>query len=182
MTDMDSRILQVQTMTGNHFQNKLLCAEALQMKEPNCPLRVEGTLHLFHKNRDLELVGDAVIDAVLATMWYEARDHNGERYSLAAWTQMRNDLVSNEKFAERGFSLGLDKLIIMNRGMSSPSNDMVANTFEAIVGAIHVDARDASFAAVRNALEHMGFFDHPLLSASSTVQHITTGLAATTLA
>jgi len=77
MTDMDSRILQVQTMTGHHFQNKLPCAEALQMKEPNCPLRVEGTLHLFHKNRDLELVGDAVIDAVLATMWYEARDHNG---------------------------------------------------------------------------------------------------------
>jgi len=47
---------------------------------------------------------------------------------------------------------------------------------------MHVDARDASFAAVRNALEHMGFFDHPLLSGSSTVQHITTGLAATTLA
>ncbi|KAH6882498.1 ribonuclease III domain-containing protein [Alternaria rosae] len=170
MNDMDSRILQAQTITGYHFKNKLLCAEALQMKEPNCPLRVEGTLHLFNKNRDLELVGDAVIDAVLATMWYEARDYNGERSSLAAWTQMRNDLVSNEKFAERGFNLGLDKLIIMNLGMRSPSNDMVANTFEAVVGAISVDAGDASFAAVRNALEHMGFLDHALLSRSSTVQ------------
>ena len=95
---------------------------------------------------------------------------------------MRNDLVSNEKFAERGFNLGLDKLIIMNLGMRSPSNDMVANTFEAVVGAISVDAGDAPFAAVRNALEHMGFFDHPLLSGSSTLQPTTTGLAATTLA
>lgn len=77
MNDMDSRILQAQIITGYHFKNKLLCAEALQMKEPNCPLRVEGTLHLFNKNRDLELVGDAVIDAVLATMWYEARNYNG---------------------------------------------------------------------------------------------------------
>ncbi|KAG9194034.1 ribonuclease III [Alternaria panax] len=170
--DVDGLIERVQDITGHVFRNKLLGAESLQMKEPNCPLRVGGTLHLFNKNRDLELVGDAVVDAVFVKLWYEARDYKGDCYSLAAWTQMRKDLTSNEKFAERGFSLGLGQLIIKNSGMLTPTKDMVANTLEAIIGAICMDAGENSFGAVRNALEHMGFFDHPLLSGLSTVEPI----------
>jgi ribonuclease-3 len=93
---------------------------------------------------------------------------------------MRNDLTSNEKFAERGFSLKLDKLIIKNLGMRTPSKDMVANTFEAVVGAISIDAGENSFNAVRDALEHMGFFDHPLFAGTYNVQSITTRLATAT--
>jgi hypothetical protein len=77
MNNVDSLIQGVEAITGIIFKNKLLCAESLQMKEPNCPLRFAGVIHFVNKNRDLELVGDAVINAVLVKMWYEARDHNG---------------------------------------------------------------------------------------------------------
>jgi ribonuclease-3 len=86
---------------------------------------------------------------------------------------MRNDLVSNKKFTERGFSLGLDKLIIKNLGIRSPSDDMVANTFEAVLGAIYMDAEEDAFAAVRDALEQTGFLHHHLLGGTSPTQSTT---------
>ncbi|KAL1798166.1 hypothetical protein ACET3X_002203 [Alternaria dauci] len=168
--NVDGHIKSIEETVGYVFRNKPLCAEALQMKEPHCPLLIDGVLHLVNKNRDLELVGDAVLDEALVKKWYEARDYLGERHNLAAWTQMRTDLVSNEKLAERGFRLGLDKLIIKNLGMRTPSKDMVANTFEAIIGAICMDAGTNSSEAVRRALERMGFFDHPLITGPSDVQ------------
>jgi hypothetical protein len=75
--NVNGHISEIEAMFGHHFRNKLLCVEALNMKEPNCPLRVGGVLHLFNKNRELELVGDAVSDAVLVKIWFEARDSNG---------------------------------------------------------------------------------------------------------
>jgi dsRNA-specific ribonuclease len=75
--DVDNSISRVETITGYTFKNKLLCAEALQMKEPNCSLRIADVIHSVNKNRDLELVGDAVVNPVLVKMWYEASNHNG---------------------------------------------------------------------------------------------------------
>jgi hypothetical protein len=89
---------------------------------------------------------------------------------------MRNDLVSNKRLATRGRSLGLHELIIKTDGTGVPSDNMVANTFEAVLGAISMDAGERSFVAVRDALRHMGFFEHPLLARISNLKPITTGL------
>jgi dsRNA-specific ribonuclease len=74
---VDGLIERTEMISGHVFKNKLLCAEALQTKPPDCLLRVAGAVHRVDKNQALEFVGDAVMNAVLAKMFYQARDYRG---------------------------------------------------------------------------------------------------------
>ena len=97
----------------------------------------------------------------------------GKRHTLLSWNNMKPDLVSNMKLADRGFSLGLDRVIISSHaGSARESPNTVADVFEAIIGAIYMDAENNSSEAVTHALQHMGFFDHPLFAGTSVVQPI----------
>ena len=57
--------------------------------------------------------------------------------------------------------MGLGSLILASPGhIGSASHDMVATTFEAIVGAIYLDAGEE---AVVKAVKHLGLHVHPSL-------------------
>jgi hypothetical protein len=74
---VDDLIERTEMISGHVFKNKLLCAAALQTKPPDCLLRVAGAVHRVDKNQALSVVGDAVMLAVLAKMFYQARDYRG---------------------------------------------------------------------------------------------------------
>lgn len=74
---VDGLIERTEMISGHVFKNKLLCAEALQIKPPDCLFRVAGAVHRVDKNQALSLVGDAAMYAVLAKMFYQARDYRG---------------------------------------------------------------------------------------------------------
>ena len=82
----------------------------------------------------------------------------GHSSLLESYNEIRNELVTNKALGERGFQLGLDRFVIANPG-TAVSKKMMANAFEAIVGAVSVDAGDNALDAVYRVLEHTGFFE-----------------------
>lgn len=83
---------------------------------------------------------------------------------------MRNDILSNDKLAQRGYSLGINACVFCNQG-TVVSAKMVASTLEAIVGAVYHDGGDD---AVLRVIDHLGFTDHPLLMVMSHILHFQT--------
>lgn len=102
-------------------------------------------------NERLEFLGDAALDLVVAEELY--RDHpelpEGDLTELKAW------IVSRETLAEAARRLGLAEQARMGRGLErrALSRSVLANLYEAVLGAIHLDAGlEATRAFVRETL------------------------------
>jgi ribonuclease-3 len=184
---IDTEISRLEEIIGYDFAEKLLGAEALQMRAPRTLLYIGGTGYYVNHNERLEQIGDRVLDAVLAKAWYEARDEHGmtnhdillepmltrtgNPRSLAEYSRMQLELVTNKGLAKRGYLFGLDKCVIKGWGTLNVGTEQMANAFEAIIGAVYIDAGEQGLAVVRTMLEHLGFFEHPMLSVKSFGPH-----------
>ena len=79
---IDSHITGVEATIGYTYQDKSLCAEALQMRDTfSVYLTFGGRNREIAHNSRLELLGDRIIDAVLCKKWYKTRDINGNLFS-----------------------------------------------------------------------------------------------------
>ncbi len=102
-------------------------------------------------NERLEFLGDAALDLVIAEELY--RDHpdlpEGDMTELKAW------IVSRRSLADAARQLGLEDSVQVGRGLDrrSLSRSVLANLFEALLGAIYLDAGlDAARRFVRATL------------------------------
>lgn len=90
-------------------------------------------------NERLEFLGDAVLGLVIARLLYEAHAdwHEGDL------TRARSGLVNGESLARRARALGLGELVKLGkterRGGGEPNERILANCFEAVVGAVYLD-------------------------------------------
>ena len=90
-------------------------------------------------NERLEFLGDAFLNFSVAKRLYEfcPNDNEGDL------SRLRAALVKGETLAEIGRDLGLEKHIILGegeiRGGGSQRNSILANTVEAIIGAVLMD-------------------------------------------
>ncbi|KAF2124491.1 ribonuclease III [Dothidotthia symphoricarpi CBS 119687] len=171
MLNTGDKAAQIEEMIGYTFNNKLFAAEAVQMAAPQTAVIHEGMFFGLENNKRLSLLGDAVLAKVLCDKWFHARDNRGHARSLSDWTTARNDLLSNDALAQRGYDLGVDGCVILSPGMHTVSRKMVASSVEAIVGAVYRDGGDS---AVLCVIEKLGFFDHRLLLVMFSLLHSTT--------
>jgi hypothetical protein len=76
-------------------------------------------------------------------------------HCLGDWTQIRN-LAQNSKLAAKGFEGGLDKCVILNPGTPAVSKGSMADTMEAILGAVELDGGSEALlqVAMRLGLVH----------------------------
>jgi len=90
-------------------------------------------------NERLEFLGDAVLDLVVAQLLYEAHPEWDE----GDLTRTRAGLVNQRSLAERARALGLGEFIRLGRteqqSGGSEKDSILANCFEAVVGAIYLD-------------------------------------------
>ncbi|MBK8177813.1 MAG: ribonuclease III [Planctomycetes bacterium] len=95
-------------------------------------------------NERLEFLGDAVLDLVVA----EALHAREPRLDEGRMTQLKADVVSRRSLAEPARRLGLERLARLGPGLRgrSPSQAVLANLYEALIGAVHLDA---GYAAAR---------------------------------
>ena len=89
-------------------------------------------------NERLEFLGDAVLELVVTD--YLFRTFNEQEGILTSW---RSSLVRTESIGEAGERLGYESLLRMSRGEKNGSTrarqQILANAFEAVIGAIYLE-------------------------------------------
>ncbi|MFK5877923.1 MAG: ribonuclease III [Flavobacteriaceae bacterium] len=83
----------------------------------------------------LEFLGDAMLDAVIASYLFKKVPSGNEGYL----TQMRSKIVSREHLNELGKNLNLIRFVKSNVSRSKFGENINGNIFEALVGAIYLD-------------------------------------------
>jgi len=88
-------------------------------------------------NERLELLGDSVLDLLVAEFLFKKYPFKEEGFM----TEMRSKIVNRGSLNAVGQKLGLtDKLEINRRGLNDTPKDLAGNTFEALIGALYLDA------------------------------------------
>jgi len=88
-------------------------------------------------NERLELLGDAILDAIVCEFLFKKYPYKEEGFM----TELRSKIVNRKSLNEVGTKLGLvEKLSFNRRSMNDVSKDLAGNTFEALVGAVYLDA------------------------------------------
>lgn len=95
-------------------------------------------------NERLEFLGDAVLELVVTEYLYENyRNPEGE---LTNW---RAALVNGEMLAGISKKIGVEEYLLMSKGEAKDKGRarqyLLANAFEAIVGAIYIDQKDKGY-------------------------------------
>lgn len=85
-------------------------------------------------NERLEFLGDAVLDSIVAEYLYEKYPNKDEGFL----TRIKSKIVSRKSLNSLGYSLGLAQLIKQQKSMHK--NSIEGNAFEALVGALYIDA------------------------------------------
>ncbi len=108
--------------------------------EPNQP----GT-----DNEQLEFLGDAVLGLVITELLLREFPKRSE----GELTRMRASLVSRKRMAELGFALGLGELLRLGKSAeaveSRQKTAVLANTAEAVLGAVYLDVGRGADARAR---------------------------------
>lgn len=88
-------------------------------------------------NERLELLGDAILDSIVCEFLFRKYPYKEEGFI----TELRSRIVNRKSLNEVGEKLGLvEKLKFNRKGMTDVSRDLGGNTFEALVGAVYLDA------------------------------------------
>jgi ribonuclease-3 len=131
---------------GYAFADRELAATALA--HPSYAHEVDGS----RGNERLEFLGDAVLDLVVAQLLYEVHPE----WSEGELTRARATLVNKGSLAGHARGLGLGALVRLGRteqrSGGSNKDSVLANCFEAVIGAVYLDGGlDAAASLVRRS-------------------------------
>lgn len=88
-------------------------------------------------NERLELLGDSVLDMLVAEFLYKKYPYKEEGFI----TELRAKIVNRKTLNETAQKLGLlDKIQLNKKVMTGMPKDIGGNTFEALIGALYLDA------------------------------------------
>lgn len=130
--------------TGHRFRDRSLAETSLA--HPSHAHELDGS----RGNERLEFLGDAVLDLVISRALYERHPDWAE----GALTRVRSSLVNQGALAARARGLGLDSLVRLGgterRSGGHRKDSILANCFEAVLGAVYLDG---GLAAVEPVVE-----------------------------
>lgn len=98
----------------------------------------ESSEETNQSNERLEFLGDAVLQFLTSEYIYK----NLNDYTEGQLTNLRSRLVNTDSLAEESSRLGLSQYLQISKGekeTASESNYILADTFEALLGAIYLD-------------------------------------------
>lgn len=137
-------MISLETRLGYKFRNSLLLAEALTH-----PSLAYETQSPHFDNQRLEFLGDAVLQLSLTSRLYELFPGHSE----GDLTKMRARLVSKPALFAFATSLDIGSYMLLGKGEENSGGrtrpSTLADAFEAILGAIYIDA---GFEVVRDIL------------------------------
>jgi ribonuclease III len=138
-TDPDSvwrdNLRRCERRIGYEFRNPALAREALT--------HASGAEHRLASNERLEFLGDAILGAVVCELLFERYPN----YLEGDLTKIKSAVVSRQSCAKISEALGLQEFLIVGKGMSRGSSipsSLLADVFESLVAAIHLDGGNAA--------------------------------------
>ena len=136
-----SAMHELEKKIGVEFNNPDLLSQALTHRSY---LNEHRNYTLDHNER-LEFLGDAVLELVVTEYLYNHYPNpEGEM------TNWRAALVNGEMLAKISRELGVEEFLLMSRGEAKDTGRarqyLLANAFEAIVGAIYLDQKEKGYA------------------------------------
>ncbi|KAE8873937.1 hypothetical protein PTNB73_00569 [Pyrenophora teres f. teres] len=134
LLDAAARVGRVEESIGYTFKHKLYCIEALKQTNSTTPLYFQGVAINTDNNRRLALLGDRALDLALSEIWF----YTGN--TLADYTAMSLKTVTRAALNTQGLKINLDKNLILVAGATGATPNQVAETFEALLGAVYVDS------------------------------------------
>ncbi len=121
--------------TGISFKNKELLFQAFCHRSY---LNENPKINVGHNER-LEFLGDAVLELIVTEYLYKKYPEKPEG-ELTSW---RASLVNTKILSETSKELGLNNYILLSKGeireMGGLRQSILANTFEALIGAMYLD-------------------------------------------
>lgn len=130
-----STTAELEAALGHCFNNPALLTLALT--HPSLAHELGGGQQ---HNQRLEFLGDAVLQLVITTRLYEQFPELGE----GPLTQARAQMVNRSTLAQHGAHLNLGEHLVLSRGEETSGGraraSTVADAFEALVGAVFMDA------------------------------------------
>jgi len=131
----DNNFNKLENKIDYHFKNKDLLKCALTHKT----YAFESRLPIEFNER-LELLGDSILDFVIAEQLYKSNKY----FSEGELTRRRSSLVNNIFLAEKARKIGIGKYLLLGRGEKKQNGDKnptnLANALEALIGSIYLDS------------------------------------------
>ncbi|HEX7448257.1 MAG TPA: ribonuclease III [Pirellulales bacterium] len=118
---------------GYTFNDKALLRAALT--------HASGASHRLHSNERLEFLGDAILGAVVCEILYRQYPE----YLEGDLTKIKSVVVSRQTCAKISEALGLEKFLLLGKGMSTSPTvppSLLADVFESMIAAIYLDGGD----------------------------------------
>ncbi|HOR52720.1 MAG TPA: ribonuclease III [Candidatus Pacearchaeota archaeon] len=127
---------EIENKLGVVFQNKALLETAFTHRSYLNENRDEN----LENNERLEFLGDAVLELIISSNLY----HNYTDRAEGELTSIRAAIVRTESLAEETKKLNVGKYLRMSKGEKDSGGEekpyLLANLYEAILGAIYLDA------------------------------------------
>ncbi|KAF2032898.1 hypothetical protein EK21DRAFT_60141 [Setomelanomma holmii] len=121
------------------------------------PVDVRGKTHYVRKMQRIAVLSDAIMASVLCEMWFRRRDEEDEQLEY-------DRTLSNAALGLAGKKLGIDQCVVHDVGLYTPSIKMIGTSFEAVMGAVYMDAGTDGLDTVRKIMTALGLTDLALLS------------------
>lgn len=128
--------IQLENRMGIVFKNKALLRQALTHRSYLNEHRGENLQH----NERLEYLGDAVLELIVSTYLF----HNFPEDVEGNLTEKRSVIACGDSAAKVAKNLGVEQFLLLSRGEmrdtgSRARTTMIADAFEAIIGALYLD-------------------------------------------
>ena len=135
-----------ETKIGYEFNNKRLVEQAFTHRSYLNENRAEGREH----NERLEFLGDAVLELAVTEFLYAKYPERPE----GDLTAYRAALVNTQSISDAATKLGMNEYLLLSRGEARDTGRarqiILANAFEALIGAIYIDS---GYAAAQKFIE-----------------------------
>lgn len=131
----DPQLLRCEERLGYVFSDRELLRAALT--------HASGADHRLFSNERMEFYGDAILGYVVCELLFEQFPNLLE----GDLTKIKSIVVSRKTCAKISQSLGLLEFLILGKGMASSSHvppSLLADVFESLVAAIHIDGGPAA--------------------------------------
>ena len=149
-------LLDLEHKLNYYFNDRNLLKNALLHKSPGN----ERKEYKNQNNERLELLGDAVLDLIVAEYLYK----NYKNASEGTIAKLKAMIVSEPILAKISRQIGVGKFLMLSRGevMSGGRNreSILADSFEAILGAVYIDsnldeARVFALSHIKQYIDHI---------------------------